>query len=89
MSDAEVERWCQRHNWTEPRQLDLGIWVAFPPGGYIETPLPFQMHIHKAKPMEYFFDLALVAIVASITFAIAIIMSPCFIEPIINRRRNI
>lgn len=37
-----VISWCQLNNWTEPRQLENGIWVAFPPHGFIETPIPSQ-----------------------------------------------
>lgn len=88
MNDSEAEQWCRQNNWTEPRQLELGIWVAFPPGGYIETPLPQQAQKSKVKPVEYFLDLALVVIVSATMLAIAIIMSPFFIEPIINRRRT-
>ena len=88
MKDTEVERWCQVNNWTEPRQLELGIWVAFPPGGVIETPLPLQLQKSKPRPIEDILDVFLLAIVSTIVFAVAIIMSPCFIEPIVSRRRN-
>ncbi len=88
MSDSEAEQWCQQNNWTEPRQLELGIWVAFPPGGFIETPLPMQGQRSKAKPVEYLLEMVLVAIVSAAMIAIAVIMSPCFIEPIVNRRRT-
>lgn len=37
-----VASWCQINNWTEPRQLENGIWVAFSPYGVIETPIPCQ-----------------------------------------------
>ena len=40
MSDREVLRWCIENYWTEPRKLDNGCWVAFPPGGVIETLVP-------------------------------------------------
>ena len=88
MNDNEAEQWCRQNNWTQPRQLELGIWVAFPPGGFIETPLPLQTQKSKARPIQYILDLALVAIVTVAMLAISIIMSPCFIEPIISRRRN-
>lgn len=43
MNDKQiVVSWCQVNNWTEPRQLENGIWVAFPPNGVIETPIPCQ-----------------------------------------------
>ena len=88
MKSSEVERWCLDNNWTEPRQLELGIWVAFPPGGVIETPLPFQVKQPKPKIIDNIVDFFLLAIATAIVFAIAIILSPCFIEPIINNRRN-
>jgi hypothetical protein len=88
MSDNEVEKWCYDHNWTEPRLLELGIWVAFPPGGVIETPLPMQVQKPKAKSIENILDFVLLAIITTTLIAIAIIISPCFIEPIVNRRRN-
>ncbi|MCC0175398.1 hypothetical protein I4641_00185 [Waterburya agarophytonicola K14] len=88
MSDTDVERWCQANNWSEPRQLELGIWVAFPPGGVIETPLPLQVQKSKPKLIEDLLDFFLLTIVTTIVFAIAVIISPCFIEPIVSLRRN-
>lgn len=88
MVDSEIERWCQEHNWAEPRQLEVGIWVAFPPGGVIETPIPIQSDPLKNQPLEYIADLILLIIVTFAVLAIAIIMSPCFIEPMINRYRH-
>ncbi len=88
MNDNEVEQWCRKNNWTEPRQLNVGIWVAFPPGGYIETPLPIQRQRSKDRPIERILDVALLVAVTTTVLAIAVIMSPFFIEPIINRRRN-
>ena len=38
----DPEKWCSQNGWTELRKLDNGIWVAFPPSGIIETPLPYQ-----------------------------------------------
>ena len=88
MSDSEVEQWCQANNWREPRQLELGIWVAFPPGGAIETPLPLQIQKSKPKLFDSIIDLLLLAVVTTTMAAIALIISPCFIEPIVNLRRR-
>ena len=88
MKDAEVEQWCLVNNWTEPRQLELGIWVAFPPGGVIETPLPLQIQKPKSKLIYSILDFCLLGIVGTFTFAIALIISPCFVEPIVDLRRQ-
>ncbi len=85
MTESEVERWCQQNNWTEPRQLQTGVWVAFPPGGVIETPIPLQVQTAKDKPIQEFFALVLLALLTLVLAAIALIMSPLFIEPMINR----
>lgn len=88
MVDPDVERWCSEHNWSEPRQLEIGIWVAFPPGGFIETPIPLQDAPQKNNPLEYLADLFITIVLALCVLAIAIIMSPCFIEPIIKDYRQ-
>ena len=88
MRSAKIERWCQKNNWTEPRQLEIGIWVAFPPGGVMETPLPLKVQKAKGKLLESIVDTILLVFVTLSMLAIAVIMSPCFIEPLINRRRN-
>ena len=88
MNDVEIERWCQKHNWTEPRQLELGIWVAFPPGGVMETPIPLQPQMPKALVLEDILDFCLLAVVTITMVAVAIIMSPLFMEPIVKRYRK-
>lgn len=88
MVDPDIEQWCQKHNWTEPRQLQIGIWVAFPPGGVIETPIPLQPKPAKTQARTYIVDLLITIVITLVVLAIAIIMSPCFIEPIIKRYRN-
>jgi hypothetical protein len=40
MKTQEIEKWCQKQGWTEPRQLEDGTWVAFPPCGFIENIIP-------------------------------------------------
>jgi hypothetical protein len=42
MNSQEIDKWCQQQGWTEPRQLDDGTWVAFPPCGAIENIIPFR-----------------------------------------------
>lgn len=88
MTEQEIERWCQARGWTEPRQLERGIWVAFPPGGLIETPLPSQVQKPKPSPLQDLVNFLLLAIVTIAMLIIAIIMSPLFIEPIVKRHRN-
>ena len=88
MHDSEIEHWCQKNKWTEPRQLEVGIWVAFPPGAVMETPLPLQAQRPKIKLIDSILDIILLIAVTITMFAIAVIMSPCFIKPIINRRQD-
>lgn len=88
MRASKVERWCQKHNWTELRRLDTGIWVAFPPGGVMETPLPSQIQKPKVKVIEFIVDTILLILVTVTMFAIAVVMSPFFIKPLIARRQN-
>ncbi|AGY57927.1 hypothetical protein [Gloeobacter kilaueensis] len=38
-----VELWCERHGWTQPRREGL-FWVAWPPGGYLEVPIPPEVY---------------------------------------------
>ena len=89
MTDLEIQRWCQEHGWTEPRQLEIGIWVAFPPGGVMETPLPSQIQKPKAQPLQDLLDLAMVAIATIAMLAIAILISPLFVKPLIERYQNL
>ena len=88
MRASKVEQWCQKNNWTEPRLLDAGIWVAFPPGGVMETPLPSPIQKPKVKIIESITDTILLVLVTATMLAIAVILSPCFIEVLINRCRN-
>lgn len=80
MTDSEVVLWCKRNNWTEPRHLEIGLWVAFPPGGVIETPIPLQIQKPKNKPLQDIIDVFLLAIATLVLLAIALIMSPCFVQ---------
>ena len=56
MNSKQARQWCEQNSWTELRQLENGIWVAFPPGGVMETPLPQQQNRPpiqvKASTME-------------------------------------
>ena len=88
MRASKVKRWCQKNNWTEPRRLDTGIWVAFPPGGAMETPLPTQIQKPKVKILESIVDAILLTLVTVIMFAIAVLMSPFFIKPSLDRYRS-
>ncbi len=88
MTDQEIESWCQSSGWTEPRQLEIGIWVAFPPGGVIETPLPSQVQKPKVKPLRDAIDFMILAIATLTMLVIAIAISPLFIKPLIKRYQN-
>ena len=88
MTDQEIERWCQAKGWTEPRQLEIGIWVAFPPGGVMETPLPSQVQKSKTQPLKDIVNFLLLVITAIAMLVIATIISLLFIEPIVKRHRS-
>ena len=88
MRASRVERWCKKNSWTEPRRLDVGIWVAFPPGGVIETPLPLQVQKPKTKVLQSIIDTILLVLITAAMLAIVILMSPCFLQPLINRHRR-
>ena len=84
--NKKVWQWCQKNNWTEPRQLDTGDWVAFPPGGFIETPLP--QDIKSSASSDRFLDVlsALVLITSGLIVAlISIAISPLFLAAIVRR----
>ena len=89
MKDNNPQQWCKQNNWTKPRQLQDGIWVAFPPGGVIETPLPDQSAKSEVQPKTIQIrDLVDgIVMVAAMIFvgAIALVVSPFFIAANINR----
>ncbi len=74
--------WCQQHDWTEPRQLENGLWVAFPPGGVIETPLPNQLESRelscKNNKIQDILDLVLLSVITVFIAAISLLMLPFF-----------
>lgn len=92
MTDRKIQRWCQQNNWTEPRKLENGIWVAFPPGGVMETPLPFQSDQSQAQlgsnRVQDVLDTILLLVVAVVVGTISLIIAPCFIAPIISRYKK-
>ncbi|MGF1541117.1 MAG: hypothetical protein ACFCU5_11815 [Pleurocapsa sp.] len=80
--------WCQEHGWTEPRQLEDGLWVAFPPGGFIETPLPdgqnYRQLPYKNNQVQAIVDVILLSVITLITAIIALLMFPLFILPLVK-----
>ncbi len=80
--------WCQRHGWTEPRQLEHGMWVAFPPGGVIETPLPEKQNYrrlpYKTNKIQDIIDVVLLSIITLITAILVLLMFPFLIVPLIK-----
>ena len=82
MTNYHIHQWCRQHNWTEVRQLDNGDWVAFPPGGVIETPLPIKSYQFEEYTMAKLRAVmnALIPIVAAIIAGIIVlIISPLFL----------
>lgn len=74
--------WCQNNNWTEPRQLENGIWVAFPPNGVIETPIPSQTFCSpkpkKSLTVTIFFSAVLLLLCAICVGMVAVCITPYF-----------
>lgn len=74
--------WCQNNNWTEPRQLENGIWVAFPPNGVIETPIPRQTFCSpkhkKSLTVAIFFSAILLLLCAVGVGMVAVLITPYF-----------
>ena len=88
MINSNPSAWCQQHGWTEPRQLEDGLWVAFPPNGVIETPLPNQLKSRelsgKNNKIQDILDLVLLSIITGAIAAIALLTLPFFIAPLIK-----
>lgn len=85
-----VASWCQINNWTEPRQLENGIWVAFPPHGVIETPIPCQTFSsnknEKSFPVTTLLSALLLLLCAVGVGMVAICIAPYFwLKKIINK----
>lgn len=77
-----VASWCQINNWTEPRQLESGIWVAFPPNGVIETPIPCQTFYSPKQKKTFtittFLSALLLLLCAASVGMVAICITPYF-----------
>lgn len=81
MTEQDMQKWCRQNNWDEPRQLANGSWVAFPPGGVIETPLPIQfaespINLNRVRDTLNALILTIAAVIVGV---IAIIISPFFL----------
>lgn len=90
-NQQHVYEWCLANNWTEPRKLNNGAWVAFPPGGVIETPLPIKPQLPSESRVNPLLNLvyALILIFALlIVGAISILISPLFLASIVRRHRK-
>lgn len=84
-----VVSWCKLNNWTEPRKLDNGIWVAFPPNGVVETPIPNQNFGSPKNepflPVTTFFSALLLLLCAVGVGMVAICIAPYFWLQKINK----
>jgi hypothetical protein len=89
MLDIKPKQWCKVNGWTELRQLENGLWVAFPPGGFIETPLPNQIIANRSRGQFSFWqhtiDTVLMVLLMLLLGIIAIVISPCFILPLMKK----
>ncbi|GAB4544034.1 MAG: hypothetical protein Tsb0014_37980 [Pleurocapsa sp.] len=91
MIDNKIKQWCMKNGWTEPRQLEDGLWVAFPPGGFIETPLPDrhqQQLSGKTSSLLNIVGASLLILATIFVGAIALLISPFFINPLIKYYRR-
>jgi hypothetical protein len=91
MIDPKIKQWCIKNGWTEPRQLEDGLWVAFPPGGFIETPLPDHHQkklFTKVNYLENLLAASLLILATIFVSAIAILISPLFINPLVKYYRR-
>ena len=93
MAKQNIHQWCKQNNWTEPRRLPNGLWVAFPPGGVIETPLPqfSSQPIESTSTQLQDIIYSLVLVMAALVIgAIALVVSPlCLIGMIYGSRKNL
>ena len=90
MNQKKVLQWCNERGWTEPRQLNDGLWVAFPPNGFIECPLPenCQQKLYANKNNFKTFVLGfLLIIIACSLGTIAVVISPLFCNKKIRQYR--
>jgi len=88
MKEYEIKKWCQQNNWDEPRQLNNGTWVAFPPGGVIETPLPIEFGEPMINRVQDALNALVLIIAGLIVGAIALIFSPFFFATRISRHKK-
>jgi len=81
MNENQIRQWCKQNNWDEPRQLTDGNWVAFPPGGLIETPLPIKFYASRLRShrVQDRVNSVILMVAAIIVGAIALIISPFFL----------
>ena len=91
MPSYNPEKWCKQKGWSEPRKLENDIWVAFPPGGVIETPLPNQFSQiepqHKTNLIRLVLETTLLLLAVVVVVIITLIISPCFLFPIIKKHK--
>ena len=91
MPSYNPEKWCKKKGWSEPRKLENDIWVAFPPGGVIETPLPNQFSRiesqAKTNIVQVVLETTLLLLAVVVVGMITLIVSPYFLFPIIKKHK--
>ena len=88
MIEKKIIAWCRANNWTEPRQIENGLWVAFPPNGVIENIIPNQsLSSEKNKnffALTWFFYAPLLLVCMVLIAFASICITPLFFLNIIK-----
>ena len=83
MSDRQkIVAWCRANNWTEPREIENGLWVGFPPGGAIENIIPNQslsLEKNKIPVVTWFLYAPLLLICILLVGFVSICLTPIFL----------
>ena len=91
MPKYNPEKWCQQKGWSKPRKLENDIWVAFPPRGVIETPLPNQLadleRQSKTRKFQAILEAILLLCAVFIVGIIALIISPYFLVSMLRKHQ--
>ena len=89
-SQQRVRRWCRENNWTKPRQISTGDWVACPPGSSISIPLPYNLEktpTYGDRLVDLLSPLILILSGLAVGL-ISLAISPLFFRAVARRQRQ-